>query len=173
MTINPILANGHKHIIVAVDYFTKWTEAMPTFDCKAETATHFFFNHVITWFGVPKQLVSDHGAHFQDTVWAELSTMLKFEQRYSSSYYPQGNGQVEAVNKIIKTMLQRMVGNHKTNWNHMLFSTLWAYRTSTKTATSFTPFCLVHGVESMLPIECQIPSLHLMVELLPDTSPLE
>ena len=70
-------------------------------------------------------------------------------------------------------MLQRMVGNHKTNWHHMLFPSLWAYRTSTKTATSFTPFCLVHGVESVLPIECQIPSLHLAVELLPNTSPLE
>ena len=55
----------------------------------------------------------------------------------------------------------------------MFFSTLWAYRTSTKTATGFSPFHLVHGVESVLPIECQIPSLHLMVELLPNTSPLE
>ena len=76
MIINPILANGHKHIIVAVDYFTKWAEAMPTFDYKVETIAHFFFNHVITWFGVPKQLVSDHGAHFQDAVWDKLTTML-------------------------------------------------------------------------------------------------
>ena len=66
-----------------------------------------------------------------------------------------------------------MVGNHKTNWLHMLFSALWAYRTSTKTATSFTPFHLIHGVELVLPIEFQIPSLCLTVELLPDTSPLE
>ena len=99
--------------------------------------------------------------------------MLKFEHQYSSSYYPQGNGQVEAVNKIIKTMLQWMVGNHKINWHRMLFSSLWVYRTSTKTATGFTPFRLVHGVESVLPIECQIPSLRLTVELLLDTSPLE
>ena len=70
-------------------------------------------------------------------------------------------------------MLQGMVGNHKTNWHHMLFSSLWAYRTSTNTTIGFTPFQLVHGVESMLPIECQIPSLCLVVELLPDTSPLE
>ena len=55
----------------------------------------------------------------------------------------------------------------------MLFSALWAYRTSTKTATGFTPFCLVHGVESVLAIECQIPSLRLVVELLPDTSTWE
>ena len=79
MTINPVSANGHKYIIMAVDYFTKWAEAMPTFDFKIETAARFFFNHVISRCGVPKQLVSDHGAHFQDIVWVELSTMLKFE----------------------------------------------------------------------------------------------
>jgi len=55
----------------------------------------------------------------------------------------------------------------------MLLSALWAYRTSTKTATGFTPFHLVHGVEVMLSIECEILSLHLAIELLPDTSPLE
>ena len=42
-----------------------------------------------------------------------------------------------------------------------------------KTATGFTPFQLVHGVESVFPIECEIPSLKLAVELLPDTYSLE
>lgn len=46
-------------------------------------------------------------------------------------------------------------------------STLWAYRTSTKTATGFTPFQLVYGLEAILPIECEITSLKLTVELLP------
>jgi hypothetical protein len=55
----------------------------------------------------------------------------------------------------------------------MLYSTLWAYRTSVKTATGFSPFQLVYGLEAVLPIECQIPSLKLAVQLLPDTSPLE
>ena len=55
----------------------------------------------------------------------------------------------------------------------MLFFALWDYPTSIKTATGFTPFCLVHGIESVHPIKCQIPSLFLVVELLPDTSPLE
>ena len=52
----------------------------------------------------------------------------------------------------------------------MLFSALWAYRTSAKTATSFTPFQPVYGLEAMLPIECEISSLHLAIELLPATS---
>ena len=52
----------------------------------------------------------------------------------------------------------------------MLFSALWAYRTSIKTSTSFTPFQLVYGLEALLPIECEIPSLQMAIELLPATS---
>ena len=52
---------------------------------------------------------------------------------------------------------------------HVFFK-LWEYRTSTKIATSFTPFQLVYRLEAVLPIECEIPSLKLAVELLPATS---
>ena len=55
----------------------------------------------------------------------------------------------------------------------MLHPTLWAYRTVVKTATSFSPYQLVHGVESVLPVECEIPSLKLVVDILPNTSTLE
>jgi hypothetical protein len=55
----------------------------------------------------------------------------------------------------------------------MLYLTLWAYRTSVKIATGFSPFQLIYGMEVVLPIECQIPSLKLAVQLLPDASPLE
>ena len=55
----------------------------------------------------------------------------------------------------------------------MLYPTLWAYRMSVKTTTGFTPFQLAYGLESIFPIECEIPSLKLVVELLPDTSSLE
>ena len=52
----------------------------------------------------------------------------------------------------------------------MFFSALWAYRTSAKTVTGFTPFQLVYVLDVMLPIECEIPSLKLVIELLPATS---
>ena len=47
---------------------------------------------------------------------------------------------------------------------------LWAYRTSVKTAIGFTPFQLVYGLEAVLPIECEIPSSKLAIELLPNTT---
>jgi hypothetical protein len=70
-------------------------------------------------------------------------------------------------------MLQRTVNKHKTNWHHMFFSVLCAYRTTMKTATSFTPFHLVHGLKATLPIECEIPTLRIAIELLPDTAPMD
>jgi hypothetical protein len=70
-------------------------------------------------------------------------------------------------------ILQRTINSAKSNWHLMLYSALWTYRTSVKTTTSFSPFQLVYGLEGVLTIECQIPSLKLVVQLLPDTSPLE
>ena len=57
MTCNPVSAGGHKYIIVAIDYFTKWVEAMPTFKDNGETAAFFVFNQIIARFGIPKVIV--------------------------------------------------------------------------------------------------------------------
>jgi hypothetical protein len=63
-----------------------------------------------------------------------------------------------------------MVGIHKSIWHTMLFSTLWAYQTYVNSATGFTPFQLVYGIEVIMSIECEIPSLKLVFELLHNTS---
>jgi hypothetical protein len=169
MTCHPHSVGGHGYIIVVVDYFTKWAEVMPTFDNTGKIAALFLFNHVIARFGVPQAIVTDHGSHFRNFMMFELTKKLGLRHDNSTPYYPQANVQVEAINKVLITMLRRMIGIHKTSWHTMLFSALWAYWTSVKSATGFTPFRLVYGVESILPIECEIPSLELVVELLPNT----
>eukprot|EP00253_Pinus_taeda_P022918 PITA_22918 len=140
MTYNPRLARGHGYIIIAVDYFTKWAKAMPTLSEDGHTVAQFLFNHVISRFGVPEAIVTDHGKHFRNHMMTELTTQLGLRHDSSTPYYPQANGQVEAVNKD---------------------------------ATGFSPFQLVYRLEATLPIECEIPSLKLAVELLPDTTPVE
>ena len=77
---------------MVVEYFTKWDEAMPTVKSNGETAAHFAFNQIITWFGIPKDLVTDHGRHFQNQMMEELALKLGYKQEHSSSYYPQVNG---------------------------------------------------------------------------------
>jgi len=139
---------------------------MPTFLNDGRIAALFFFNHIITHFGVPHAIVTEHGSHFQNQMMSEFHAKLDFRHENSSSYYPQANGQVEAINKVLKTMIQRMVGANKTSWHLQIFSVLQAYHTSVKTSTGFTPFPLVYGIKVVLPIECEIPSLKLKVELL-------
>ena len=139
-TCNAPSAASHHYIIVAMDYFTKWAEAMPTYNNDARTVALFLFNHIIAWFGIPKSIITDHGMHFCNAMMAELTSMLHLDHEHSSPYYLQANRQVESINRVLKTMLQWMVGTHKSNWHVQLFSALWAYRTSTKTTTAFTPF---------------------------------
>ena len=146
---------------------------MPIIKSNDKTTAHFVFNRIITQFGILRYLVADHGRKFQNRMMDELSFKLGYKKEYSSSYYSQVNGQVEAVNKSLKSILQRTIAQSKMNWNIMLYPTLWAYRTTVKNSTSFSPYQLVHAVESVLPIECEIPSLKLAIELLPDTSTLE
>ena len=88
MTCNPISTGGHKYIMVTVDYFTKWEEATPTFKTDGETITYFVFNQIIARFGIPKQIVTDHGIHFQNNMMTELTTMLGFRKDHLSSFYP-------------------------------------------------------------------------------------
>ena len=169
MTCNPPLSRGHGYIINAVNYFTKWVEAMPTFNNTGQTAALFFFNHVIAWFGVPKDIVTDHGKHFRNHMMSELTAKLGLSHDNYIPYYPQSNGQVEAIKKIIKRMLKRMIGVHKRNWHLILYSALWAYQTSVRNATGFTHFQLVYSLEAILPIQFEISSLKLAINLLPNT----
>jgi hypothetical protein len=63
---------------VVFDYFTKWAKAMMTFANDGKTVSLFIFNHIIARFGVPKELVTDHGSHFQHKMIIELAAQLGF-----------------------------------------------------------------------------------------------
>ena len=79
MDCNPTSARGHHHIIVSVDCFTKWAEAMLTVKYDGETTAHFVFNQIITWFGIPKELGTDHGRHFQNWMMEESASKLGYK----------------------------------------------------------------------------------------------
>ena len=92
MDCNLVSARGNHHIIVAIEYLMKWVEAMPIVKSDGETTAHFIFNQIITRFGILKELVTDHGRHFQNQMMEELALKLGYKQEHSSSFYPQANG---------------------------------------------------------------------------------
>lgn len=88
VTCNPHLAEAHGYIIFAVDYFTKWEKAMPTFKADNETKTIFIFNHMVAKFNVPQAIVMDHGSHFRNIMKTEISSQLSLRHDNSMPYYP-------------------------------------------------------------------------------------
>ena len=80
-----------------------------------------------------------------------------------SPYRPKMNGVVEATNKNIKKIIQKMVVTYK-DWNEMLPFSLHGYRTFVYTSIEATHFSLVYGMEVVLPIEVEIPSMRMLME---------
>ena len=158
----PRTQSGKEFILVATDYMTKWVEAIATSSIKARDVAQFIYRNICTRFGVPLEIVSDHGPSFRGEVLACLLERLKIKHRYSTPYYPQANGAVEKVNGILVKNLQKLVTNRIRTWDEFLDDALWAYRISYKSSTGFTPFFLVYGQEALFPIELQVRSNRLL-----------
>ena len=79
--------------------------------------------------------------------------------RYSIPAYPQGNGQVEAVNKVIVSGLKKRLDDAKGRWVEELPHVLWAYRTTPRRSTGETLFSMSYGAEVVIPIETGFPTL--------------
>ena len=79
-------------------------------------------------------------------------------------YNAPANGLIEAFNKTICNLLKKFVGKSKRDWHERVEEALWAYRTTYQTPTQATPYSLVYGVEAVLPLERQIPSLRIAIQ---------
>jgi hypothetical protein len=113
MESNPTFLGGHQHIIMVVNYFTKWEKVMPTIKSDGKNTKLFMFNHIISHFRIPKYIFSDHGSHFHNEMMTELESNLGFTNGHTSPYYPQENGQVEEVNKYLKSILKKTISQSK------------------------------------------------------------
>ncbi|KAL5571888.1 hypothetical protein UlMin_021485 [Ulmus minor] len=118
----------------------------------------FIWKNIVCRFGVPRELVSDHGTQFENEKLQSICDRLGIKKVFSSLAHPKSNGQVEAVNKTIKQTLKKKLEKSKGAWVDELPLVLWAYRTSFRAATGETPFSLAYGVEAVIPIEISLPT---------------
>lgn len=105
--INPHSREGHKFVITAIEYTTKWVEAIPIKSVTQEKVIAFLTEYIITRFGVPQRLIMDNGQNFKGKDMQAFCKKFHITQTFSSIYYPQGNSQVEATNKTLKTILAK------------------------------------------------------------------
>ncbi|KAL5581058.1 hypothetical protein UlMin_013500 [Ulmus minor] len=126
----PTARGQFKYAVVAIDYYTKWVEAEALAKITEQNVTAFIWKNIVCRFGVPRELVSDHGTQFENEKLQSICDRLGIKKVFSSPAHPKSNGQVEAVNKTIKQTLKKKLEKSKGAWVDELPLVLWAYRTS-------------------------------------------
>ncbi|KAM1454068.1 hypothetical protein ACFXTO_003625 [Malus domestica] len=117
------------YAIVAIDYFTK--------------------------FGIPNTIVTDNGQQFDNNKFRMFCSKFNINLCFASPAHPQSNGQLEAINKIIKRTLKTSLDKAKGCWPEFIPQVLWSYRTSYRTSTREPPFSLPFGTEAVVPVELE------------------
>jgi transposase InsO family protein len=161
--IHPPSSKGHRFILAATDYFSKWSEVVALKEVEAENVGGFIRNTLIYHFGVPARIISDNGRSFKNRQLEKLFSKFKIKQHFSTAYNPSVNGQAEAFNKVLCKLLKKVVSQNKKQWHEKLLNDVWVYRTTTHTSTRMTPYSLVYGGEAVLPLELQITSLRVVI----------
>ncbi|CAB3990520.1 Retrovirus-related Pol poly from transposon [Paramuricea clavata] len=148
----PITAQGHQYVLVMSDHFTKWVEAVPMADQKAETVARAFIDNVVSRHGVPVKLLTDQGRNFESELMKEVFKLLGVHKLRTSPYYPQTDGQVERFNRTLKAIISSYVNGHHNDWDLHLPLALFAYRTSVHSSTRVFPFKAVYGRDATTPL---------------------
>ena len=143
------------YILLAVDYVSKWVEAIPTRTNDAKVVAQFLRSHIFSRFGTPRALITDNGTHFCNKMIDKVLQKYGVRHRTSLAYHPQSNGQAEVSNREIKSILEKTVSNSRKDWSKKIGDALWAYRTAFKTPLGMSPFRIVYGKACHLPMELE------------------
>nr|XP_023899321.1 uncharacterized protein LOC112011173 [Quercus suber] len=139
-----------------------WAEAVPLRKATGGAVENFIKENIIVRFGVPHKVINDNDTPFVNSDVRKMREFYQVKHHRSSLYYPQGNGQIEATNKTLIKIISKMSQECTGEWAMHLPDALWAYRSSPKSATGFSPFSLVYGTEVVSPAEIMTPSLRVM-----------
>ena len=144
---------GNKYILVAVDYVSKWVEAVASPTNDGAVFIRLFKSIIFSRFGVPRVVINDGGSHFINRTFENLLKKHGVHHQVDTLYHPQTSGQVEVSNRQIKKILENTVWTTRKDWSKKLDNALWAYRTAFKTPLGTTPFHLLYGKSFYLLVE--------------------
>ena len=128
-----VSSHGIKYILVAVDYVSKWVEAIALANNEGKSVTTFLKKNIFSRFGTPRAIISDRGYHFCNKLFKGILEKYGVRHYVSTPYHSQTSGQVEVSNREIKQILSKTVNAKRMDWSRRLDDALLAYRIAYKT----------------------------------------
>ena len=144
--------DGYKHLVVCIDYFSKWSEAKPLKDKLAESVSKFLYE-IICRHGCMRIQINDQGKEFVNEAITDLHEMTGVDQRITSAYHPQSNGPCEHQNRNIKESLVKVLNAKPSECPYVIEGVLFAHRMSKHSSTKFSPFFLMYNRHPVLPVD--------------------
>ncbi len=101
--VRPLLITreGNKYIIVAMDYFSRWSEARSFKVTNVDTVVIFLYEEIICRFEASRILQSNRETHFINEIIQRLTKRFRIKHSLSSPYYLQSNELVKRFNKTL------------------------------------------------------------------------
>lgn len=111
---------GYRYILLVVDSFSKWCEAIPLVTMEAREIAWKLYDEVICRYGCPVSILTDRGANFISNLMKELCSIFKISKINTSSYHPATNAAAERMNSVILQKLRIFCNKKQTNWAQLL-----------------------------------------------------
>ena len=136
----PETEKGHNSIMAIVDRFSKMLKLQP---CKTTItgiqAGRLLLDQMLGMGRLPTSIVSDRDVRFTGVAWGQLWRGLKTEQKMSTAYHPQTDGQTERANRTMQAVL-RAYAETRSDWDEWLPFVAAAYNSTVQESTGRTPF---------------------------------
>ncbi|OXA42471.1 Transposon Ty3-G Gag-Pol polyprotein [Folsomia candida] len=155
----PRSANRNTYLLVVVDHFSKWVELFALKDATAPLIARTLEREIFCRFGAPASILSDNATNFRGKVLANLMKAWGIEQKFTTTYHPQGNI-TERVNRNLRAMLSAYTHSKHSKWDEFLPETALALRTAVHSSTGFSPALLNLGREPKLPLDYAVNPVH-------------
>ncbi|KAL0303198.1 UNVERIFIED_CONTAM: Transposon Ty3-I Gag-Pol polyprotein [Sesamum radiatum] len=139
-------------IIIVVDRISKYATfiAAPK-HVTAEGTAHLFFKHIVKYWGLPKDIVSDRNSRFTGVFWTELFKILRSKLSMSSSYHPTSDSQTECFNSMLEEYLRHFVRGTQKDWVKLLDIAQLCFNAQKSSSTNKSAFEIVIGQQPLLP----------------------